>query len=179
MTASTTQRHAPMPRPEARGRTRWFAAGLVVLVVASFWSLGLQWAQFLSLDAMRSMTHFVAEFFPIETRAAFVRQVIAATWQTLAMSALGTATAPPAGLALALPASRRRADAVVRYLVEHDVPLRKIHDVGVGAEKSEVAKTRSARKEERRVDVKVFTLDGTSTSAQMQPRTDTPTQNQK
>lgn len=66
---------------------------------------------------------------------------------------------------LNLQLSARRADAVKRYLVEHDIPLRKIHDVGVGAEQSEVARTRAARKEERRVDVKLFTLDNASTAS--------------
>jgi outer membrane protein OmpA-like peptidoglycan-associated protein len=59
--------------------------------------------------------------------------------------------------------SRRRAEAVVRYLtVEHNIPLRKIHDVGVGSEFPDADnKTRAARKENRRVDVRVFALDST------------------
>ncbi len=58
--------------------------------------------------------------------------------------------------------SRRRADAVVRYLtVDHDIPLRKIHDVGVGEDfPNAVNKTRADRKENRRVDVRVYTLEG-------------------
>ena len=62
---------------------------------------------------------------------------------------------------LNLELSRRRAEAVVRYLtVEKSVPLRKIHDVGVGAEfPNAVNKTKEDRKENRRVDVKVFVLD--------------------
>lgn len=57
--------------------------------------------------------------------------------------------------------SRRRAEAVVRYLtVEHNVPLRKIHDVGVGSEFPDADnKTREARKENRRVDIRIFSLD--------------------
>ena len=84
----------------------WFAAGLVVLVVASFWSLDLQWRAFLSLDAARSMARFVGEFFPPDLSSAFVRKVAAASVETLAMSALGTLLAAVAGLLLALPASR-------------------------------------------------------------------------
>ena len=63
--------------------------------------------------------------------------------------------------ALNLELSRRRAEAVVRYLtVDKNVPLRKIHDVGVGSEfPNAVNKTREDRKENRRVDVKVFVLD--------------------
>jgi OmpA-OmpF porin, OOP family len=56
--------------------------------------------------------------------------------------------------------SQRRADAVLRYLTLHDVPLRKIHVVGVGKEDPKaVNKTRADRKENRRVDLRVYTLD--------------------
>jgi len=57
--------------------------------------------------------------------------------------------------------SQRRADEVVRYLtVQHQVPLRKIHVLGVGADDPNADnKTRAARKQNRRVDVKVFALD--------------------
>ena len=81
-----------------------------MLVVASFWSLDLQWRQFLSADAARSMGRFVGEFFPPDTRPAFLRQVAAAAWETLAMSAVGTALAAAAGIVLALPASRLHGD---------------------------------------------------------------------
>jgi outer membrane protein OmpA-like peptidoglycan-associated protein len=56
--------------------------------------------------------------------------------------------------------SQRRADAVLRYLTLHDIPLRKIHVVGVGKEDPKaVNKTRADRKENRRVDLRVYTLD--------------------
>lgn len=57
--------------------------------------------------------------------------------------------------------SQKRADAVVRYLtVEHKVPLRKIHILGVGAEEPVADnKTRDGRKQNRRVELKVFALD--------------------
>ena len=96
----------PPPIFDARCKACWCTAGVVVLVVASFVALDLQWAQFLSLDAARSMARFLGEFFPPDLRPAYLRQVIAATWETLAMSALGTALAAAAGLLLALPASR-------------------------------------------------------------------------
>jgi phosphonate transport system permease protein len=96
----------PPPLFDARCRACWFSAAVLLLVVASFWSLDLQWAQFLSLDAARSMGRFLAEFFPPDTQPGFMRRVAVATWETLAMSALGTALAAAAGLALALPASR-------------------------------------------------------------------------
>jgi phosphonate transport system permease protein len=99
----------PPPIFDARCKACWFTAGLGVLVVASFWSLDLQWAQFFSMDAARSMARFAGEFFPPDVQPAFLRQVLVATWETLAMSALGTALAAVIGLLLALPASRRHA----------------------------------------------------------------------
>jgi outer membrane protein OmpA-like peptidoglycan-associated protein len=68
--------------------------------------------------------------------------------------------------ALNLELGRRRAESVVRYLtVEKNIPLRKIHDVGVGADfPNAVNKTRADRKENRRVDVKIYTLDNASTA---------------
>ncbi|MEY3475094.1 MAG: Phosphate-import permease protein PhnE, partial [Pseudomonadota bacterium] len=76
---------------------------------ASFWNLDLQWAQFLSWEAARSMGRFFGEFFPPDTSPAFMHKVAVGAWETLAMSALGTALAAVAGLALALPASRMHA----------------------------------------------------------------------
>ncbi len=96
----------PPPLFDARCKACWFSAALAVLVAASFWSLDLQWRAFLSLEAARSMARFVAEFFPPDLSAAFVRKVAAASLETLAMSALGTLLAAAAGLLLALPASR-------------------------------------------------------------------------
>lgn len=56
--------------------------------------------------------------------------------------------------------SERRADSVVRYLTtKHDVPLRKIHVLGLGEETAEGRQDREARKQARKVEVKVFALD--------------------
>jgi phosphonate transport system permease protein len=96
----------PPPLFDARCKACWFTLGIALLVVASFWSLDLQWAQFLSLEALRSMGRFVAEFFPPDTSPEFLSKVAVGAWETLAMSALGTGLAAVAGLALALPASR-------------------------------------------------------------------------
>jgi len=100
----------PPPLFNARCKACWFSAAVLALIVASFWSLNLQWAQFLSLDAARSMGRFLAEFFPPDTSPAFLFKVALATWETLAMSALGTLLAAAAGVALALPASRMHRD---------------------------------------------------------------------
>ena len=96
----------PPPLFSARCKACWFTAAVLALVVASFWSLDLQWAQFLSLDAARSMGRFVGEFYPPDLSAPFLHKVLVGTWETLAMSALGTLLAAVGGLLLALPASR-------------------------------------------------------------------------
>jgi outer membrane protein OmpA-like peptidoglycan-associated protein len=59
--------------------------------------------------------------------------------------------------------SRKRADAVVHYLaVEHNIPLRSIRELGVGSDFPDATnKTREDRKENRRVDVKIYQLDVT------------------
>ena len=108
--AANTPYRLPPPLFGARCRACWFSVAVVVLVVASFWSLDLQWAQFLSLDAARSMGRFIAEFFPPDTSPEFLRKVALGTWETLAMSTLGTLLAVAGGLSLALPASRLHAD---------------------------------------------------------------------
>jgi len=92
--------------PHAPGRAWGWSAALLALVVASFWSLDLQWAQFFSLDAARSMGRFIGEFFPPDLSPEFLRKVALGMGETLAMSALGTLLAAIGGLALALPASR-------------------------------------------------------------------------
>lgn len=76
---------------------------------------------------------------------------------------------PEGNLAL----SQKRADAVVRYLtMEHKIPLRNIHRLGAG-EDAPVAdnKTRDGRKQNRRVEVRVFTSgaeQGSLSSAELQ-----------
>jgi outer membrane protein OmpA-like peptidoglycan-associated protein len=69
--------------------------------------------------------------------------------------------------------SRRRANAVVRYLtVSHNVPLRRIHVLGVGSEVPVADnKTRAGRKENRRVEVKVYNLNLQAASRQQQTTT--------
>ena len=106
-----TKQPLPLPMRQREsgesGLSGWlFGALLLGLVVASFLSLDLQWAQFLSRDAMERMGDFLAEFYPPELGAAFLRKVAIGAWETLAMSALGTLLASLAGLALALPAAR-------------------------------------------------------------------------
>ena len=96
----------PPPLFDARCRACWIVAGLIGLVLASFWSLDLQVAAFFSAESARSMGRFLGEFFPPDLATPFLAKVAAATVETLAMSALGTLLAALAGLALALPAAR-------------------------------------------------------------------------
>jgi outer membrane protein OmpA-like peptidoglycan-associated protein len=57
--------------------------------------------------------------------------------------------------------SRRRADSVVEYLVaKQDIPIYRIHMIGLGQERPvDDARTREARAKNRRVEVKVFSAD--------------------
>lgn len=92
-------------------------AGLLALVIASFWSLDLQWAAFLGPEALASMGRFGLSFFPPETAPAFLARTGWALLETLAMSAIGTALAVVGGLLLALPAAGSGAARVAARLV--------------------------------------------------------------
>lgn len=111
------------------GRLVWYAVGIVGLVVASFASLDLQWRAFFSAEAASSMGRFVAEFFPPDTNAAFVRRVTLAAWETLAMSALGTLLAAAAGLWLALAASRTDLGSRARWRVPTRLGLNALRSI--------------------------------------------------
>lgn len=97
----------PMRQPGPRLSTLLLLAGLVLLVVASFASLPLQWAAFFSIDAVRTSMEFLRGFAPPETSPAFLGKIATATAETLSMSALGTGIAAFIGVVLALPASGR------------------------------------------------------------------------
>ncbi len=94
---------------DARCAACWFMFGLALLTLASFWTLDLQWAKFLSLDAARRMGKFLAELLSPTVDPAFLWKLAIASVETIAMSALGTLLAVIGGLALALPASRTHA----------------------------------------------------------------------
>ena len=68
--------------------------------------------------------------------------------------------------------SRKRADAVVNYLVaKHDIPIYRIHMIGLGKEKpAEEGRNRAARAKNRRVEVKVFSADQVTASSQRRQR---------
>jgi phosphonate transport system permease protein len=90
-----------------RARSAVALGAIGALVLLSFASLDLRWAEFMSPGALQKMGEFGASFFPPETSAAFLRKTAQATVETFAMSLLGTLLAAIAGLALALPASAR------------------------------------------------------------------------
>jgi phosphonate transport system permease protein len=105
----------PPPLFSARCKACWLVAGAVLMVTLSFWSLDLKWAQFFSLDAMRRMGRFVGELLQPTGEMAFLKKLLTATLETLAMSALGTLIAAVFGLCLALPASRTHAQDRARF----------------------------------------------------------------
>ena len=100
---------------DARCKACWFVAAVLLLVVASFWSLNLKWAQFLSWDAFSRMGKFLGELLHPEINPVFLRKLWVASLETLAMSGLGTLLAVVLGLALALPASKTYADDPARW----------------------------------------------------------------
>jgi phosphonate transport system permease protein len=91
---------------DARCVACWFMLGLAALTAASFWTLDLQWAKFISVEAARKMGKFLGELLSPATEPAFLGKLAWASLETIAMSALGTLLAAIAGLALALPASK-------------------------------------------------------------------------
>ena len=115
LTPPVTQPQLPPPLWNARCQACWFSVALLALVVASFWSLDLQWGKFLSGDALRSMGRFLTELLVPQTNSAFLGKLGWATLETLAMSALGTLLAAVAGLALALPAAKTHASDPARW----------------------------------------------------------------
>jgi phosphonate transport system permease protein len=122
--ASAPQRHAdaanepfrvPPPMFDARCRACWFVVGLALLTVASFWSLDLKLAQFLSAESMGRMGKFLGELLTPSGEPRFLAKLLVATLETLAMSAVGTLLAAVFGLLLAVPASRTHAEDPARW----------------------------------------------------------------
>jgi len=74
--------------------------------------------------------------------------------------------------------SRKRADAVAEYLVaKHDIPIYRIHMIGLGEEKPvDDGHTRAARAKNRRVEIKVFSADESYSLSGSQPRPQSSTQ---
>ncbi len=82
-------------------------AGILLLIIASFVSLAIDWRNLFSAESMASTWKFFQEFAPMNTTEPLLQKVLYASLETLAMSALGTAIATAGGIIMALPASGR------------------------------------------------------------------------
>ncbi|PWF49389.1 phosphonate ABC transporter, permease protein PhnE [Massilia glaciei] len=82
-------------------------AALAALVVASFAALELKWGAFFTPEAAETTAEFLDGFAPPELSLPFLRKCLAASVETLSMSALGTLLAVLGAMALALPAAGR------------------------------------------------------------------------
>lgn len=97
-----------MPSAPPRQAGTWvILIGLVVLVIASFAALPLQWSAFFTVEAITSASEFLAGFAPPDMAPAFLIKTLGAFWETLAMSAIGTLLAGVAALPLALAGAGR------------------------------------------------------------------------
>lgn len=83
----------------------WGMAGLVVLVVLSFWSLDLVLHRLFSFEALERMGRFILELSRPEVSDDFLQRLGVAAFETLAMSFVGTLLAAAAGLVLGFLAS--------------------------------------------------------------------------
>ncbi len=95
------------PAPPRDWPIMLLAAALLLLIIASFATLPLKWAELFSAEAVKTTGEFLRGFAPPELAPAFLGRVIVATFETLAMSALGTLLAMLGGVVLALPAAGR------------------------------------------------------------------------
>ena len=68
-----------------RRRALLVMLGIAALVLASFASLDLHWAEFLSWGALQKMGAFGASFFPPESSPGFLRKTVQGAGETLAM----------------------------------------------------------------------------------------------
>jgi phosphonate transport system permease protein len=91
---------------DLRCRACWIALAAAALVIASFATLDLHLGALASRSGAAAMARFGAEFFPPDTSPAFLRRIVQASGETVAMSALGTLLAAGFGWLLALPAAR-------------------------------------------------------------------------
>jgi len=115
LTASNEIYRLPPKLFDARCAACWIVVGLCALTIASFWTLDLQWAKFLSADAARKMGKFLGELLSPSTDPVFLKKLTVASLETIAMSALGTLLAAIGGLFLALPASRTHPEDKARW----------------------------------------------------------------
>lgn len=103
----SAQQQVMPTRPVMQWSTIALLAGIALLVVASFISLPLKLHEFLSTEAVRTSIEFLRGFSPPEMAPAFLKKIGLATFETLAMSAIGTLIAAFFGVLIGLPASGR------------------------------------------------------------------------
>ncbi len=107
----------PAARPSPWG---WRSAGgllaLVLAVWASFRLLDMDLAALLSRESAGAMGEFIASFFPMDLGADWLRRVAMGTWETLAISVVGTLLAAVLGLLLALAPLRPMSHFVLNLL---------------------------------------------------------------
>lgn len=100
-----------MPTLPSRPRLQWstivLLASIAFLVVASFASLPLKLPEFFGAEAMRTSVEFLRGFSPPDLAPNFLKKISIATFETFAMSAIGTLIAAFFGLLIGLPASGR------------------------------------------------------------------------
>lgn len=97
----------PPPIFSLRCTVCWILLAMLALIVLSFASLDMQLARLFSIEAAQRMGKFVGELLSPSVDAAFLKRLWIASFETLAMSALGTLLAVILGLLLAVPASRK------------------------------------------------------------------------
>ena len=104
------RRALDVPPAARRSPWGWRSAGFVVATLlataASFRLLDMPLAALWSGESARAIAGFVASFFPLDLSAAWLGKVALGTWETFAMSVVGTLLASVAGLLLALPKMR-------------------------------------------------------------------------
>lgn len=106
MTSKPLRLSPPAP-PKPDWAIRMVLAAILLLVIASFATLPLKWHDLFNASALQTTGEFLRGFAPPELAPAFLHKVMLATFETLAMSALGTILATAAGMILALAAAGR------------------------------------------------------------------------
>jgi phosphonate transport system permease protein len=101
---------APPPFLHWASKGFWFLAAVAALIIASFVSLDLKWRDLFGDDSAKLMLKFIGELLTPDTGSVFIKKLLTASLETLAMSALGTVIALVLGLLLALPASKKYSD---------------------------------------------------------------------
>ncbi len=98
---------APAQRPAPFGAVATgLVSGLLAAIVGSYLFLDIDLGALFAREAAGAIGDFLAGFFPPDLSAEWLQRVAKGTWETLAISAVGTLLAAVAGLLLALP--RRR-----------------------------------------------------------------------